>query len=369
MFIDGEIPADRLRRGARPPAWPWSRRSPRSTRRSWPFTSNGDPSAISADKLRAALRRATIAGRAVPVLFGAAFRNKGVQPLLDAVVDFLPSPADLPAVVGVTATGEKVSFAPSESEPFSALAFKIMNDAYVGPLTFLRVYSGKVESGATVFNATKGKRERLGRLLQMHANKKEDLRGIGCGNIAAAVGLRVTTTGDTLCDPARSRRARDDRLSAAGDVGGDRAEDPGRADRAGRGAGEAGRRGSLLQGRRRRRRPGRPSSRAWASCTSRSSSTAWRASSRSPPTSAGRRWPTARPCTAAIEHEETFVHEIAGRGQFAQVRLRLEPAGAGEGVLFENALEAGSLPKEFVAAVERGRPRGPAPRSAGRLPR
>jgi elongation factor G len=156
---------------------------------------------ITAARLRGAIRRATIDGKAIPVLFGAAFKNKGVQPLLDAVVDYLPSPADLPPVSGHGARGEKASRQASDDEPFSALAFKIMNDAHHGALTYFRVYSGQVESGATVFNATKGRRERIGRLWRMHANKREEIRHVSCGNIAAAVGLRVTTTGDTLCDP------------------------------------------------------------------------------------------------------------------------------------------------------------------------
>jgi elongation factor G len=153
--------------------------------------------------LRAALRRATIAGRAVPVLMGAAFKNKGVQPLLDAIVDFLPSPADVPAVSGKDAAGRPTTRKAGDAEPFSALAFKIMNDAsdpFVGSLTYFRVYSGKVATGATVYNAAKGKREKIGRLLRMHANKREDVKEVTCGNIAAAAGLRVTTTGDTLCD-------------------------------------------------------------------------------------------------------------------------------------------------------------------------
>jgi elongation factor G len=155
---------------------------------------------LSETALRAALRRATLAGRAVPVLLGAAFKNKGVQPLLDAVADFLPSPIDVPPVVGLDPEGESTAREPNDDAPFSALAFKIMNDPFVGQLTYFRVYSGKLEAGATVFNATKGKRERIGRLLRMHANKREDIKEVTCGNIAAAVGLRVTTTGDTLCD-------------------------------------------------------------------------------------------------------------------------------------------------------------------------
>jgi elongation factor G len=155
---------------------------------------------MSAELLRAALRRATIAGQAVPVLVGAAFRNKGVQPLLDALVDYLPSPIDIPPVTGKDLEGNVAARRADETEPFSALAFKIMNDPFLGTLTYFRVYSGKISAGGTVYNAVKGKRERIGRLLHMHANKREDVDEVSCGNIAAAAGLRVTTTGDTLCD-------------------------------------------------------------------------------------------------------------------------------------------------------------------------
>jgi elongation factor G len=155
---------------------------------------------LSDGDVRAALRRATIQLRAVPVLIGAAFKNKGVQPLLDAVVDYLPSPVDIPPVKGVDSDGRPVSRAASDDQPFAALVFKILTDPYVGQLTYFRVYSGTVASGQTVYNATKGKRERIGRLLQMHANKREEIKDVACGNIAAAVGLRTAATGDTLCD-------------------------------------------------------------------------------------------------------------------------------------------------------------------------
>ncbi len=132
---------------------------------------------------------------------GSAFRNKGVQPMLDAVVEYLPSPLDLPPVVGKVDDGKKSERWPRDDEPFSALAFKIMNDPYSGTLTFLRVYSGKLESASSVLNSTRGKRERIGRLVKMHANKREEITEVFAGDICA-VGLRETTTGDTLCDPA-----------------------------------------------------------------------------------------------------------------------------------------------------------------------
>jgi elongation factor G len=149
--------------------------------------------------IRRALRKATLAIAVTPVLLGSAFKNKGVQPLLDAVIDYLPSPLDVPPIHGVDPrTGHELSRRPSEDEPFSALAFKVMSDPYVGKLTYFRVYSGKVKAGERVMNVTTGKTERVGRLLQMHANHREEREEIGAGEIVAAVGLKSTTTGDTL---------------------------------------------------------------------------------------------------------------------------------------------------------------------------
>ena len=148
-----------------------------------------------------ALRRATIASQIVPVLCGSAFKNKAVQPLLDAVVDFLPSPLDVPPAIGTTTKGEPIERNADDSEPFAALAFKIMTDPYVGKLTYLRVYSGTLAKGATIINSTKGGRKHVGRILQMHANHREDKDAIFTGDIVAAVGLKDTTTGDTLTDP------------------------------------------------------------------------------------------------------------------------------------------------------------------------
>ena len=156
---------------------------------------------ISESEIRHAIRAATLAIKIIPVTCGSAFKNKGVQPLLDSVVDFLPAPTDVPAVEGVNPDKDERETRPADDKaPFSALAFKIMTDPFVGTLTFFRVYSGMVESGSYVFNSTKGKKERIGRLLKMHANKREDIKEVYAGDIAAAVGLRDSTTGDTLCD-------------------------------------------------------------------------------------------------------------------------------------------------------------------------
>jgi elongation factor G len=155
---------------------------------------------ITADELRASIRRSTIALKLVPVLAGSAFKNKGIQPLLDAVVDYLPSPLDVPPVEGTTANDEVVLRRASDDEPFSALAFKIMSDPFVGHVTYIRVYSGVLKSGSYVYNSTKQARERISRLVRMHANKREEIDAIYAGDIAACVGLKSVTTGDTLCD-------------------------------------------------------------------------------------------------------------------------------------------------------------------------
>ena len=156
---------------------------------------------VPADKIRAAIRKGTVAVKMVPVVCGTSYKNKGVQKLLDAIVDYMPSPLDVPPVEGTNPKTDEVETRPADdSAPFSALAFKIMTDPYVGRLSFFRVYSGTLETGKTVMNSTKGQRERVGRILQMHANHREDLTQVWSGDIAAAVGLKNTTTGDTLCD-------------------------------------------------------------------------------------------------------------------------------------------------------------------------
>ena len=156
---------------------------------------------IPTEKIRTAIRKATCAVEMVPVVCGSSYRNKGVQKLLDAIVDYMPSPTDVPAIKGVNPkTDEEEERKSSDDEPFSALAFKIMTDPYVGRLSFFRVYSGTLTTGSSVLNATKGKRERMGRILQMHANHREDIETVYSGDIAAVVGLKNTTTGDTLCD-------------------------------------------------------------------------------------------------------------------------------------------------------------------------
>ena len=159
-----------------------------------------DPESVTLEDLKKALRKGTCECTAVPVCCGTAYRNKGVQKLLDAVIEYMPSPLDIPAIKGVDLEGNDTERHSSDDEPFSALAFKIMTDPFVGKLAFFRVYSGTMNSGSYVLNATKGKKERVGRILQMHANKREELEKVYSGDIAAAVGFKLTTTGDTICD-------------------------------------------------------------------------------------------------------------------------------------------------------------------------
>ena len=160
-----------------------------------------DGQEIPTDKIRRAIRQATVAVEMIPVVCGTSYRNKGVQKLLDAIVDYMPAPTDIPPIKGVNPrTDEEEERKASDEEPFSALAFKIMTDPYVGRLSFFRVYSGTLNTGSAILNSTKGQKERMGRILQMHANHREDIETVYSGDIAAAVGLKNTTTGDTLCD-------------------------------------------------------------------------------------------------------------------------------------------------------------------------
>jgi elongation factor G len=307
---------------------------------------------LSPEFLRAALRRATIAGRAVPVLLGAAFKNKGVQPLLDAVVDFLPSPTDLPPVAGKDLAGETALRRPEDGEPFSALAFKIMNDPFVGSLTYFRVYSGKVETGATVYNAAKGKRERIGRLLRMHANKREDIKEVTCGNIAAAAGLRVTAMGDTLCDekepvvlevmdfPApvisiaiepKTQVGQDKLAMALSKLA---VEDPSFSVKTDPETGQTIISGMgelhleiivdrLVREYKIEAYVGRPQ-------------VAYRET-----------------IAHDADAEGKYIRQTGGRGQYGHVQLHVEPA-QGKGIVFEDATVGGAVPREFIPAVERG---------------
>ena len=308
---------------------------------------------INPRQIRAALRRATIAGRAVPVLLGAAFKNKGVQPLLDAVLDYLPSPADMPPVRGHGPDGEVIVRRASSAEPFSALAFKIMSDVVTGPLTYFRVYSGHVATGATVFNATKGTRERIGRLLRMHANRREEIRQVGCGNIAAAVGLRGTSTGDTLCDArapivldlidfpqptcsvaieAKTGAEQQDLRRALDQLA---VEDPSFFVNTDPESGQ-----TVISG------MGELHLEIIVDRLIREFNLA---ASVGKPQVAYR-----ETITRTAEAEGKFEHTLGGRGLFAQVRLRVEPGETKAGVVFRNQAAARAVPRELVGAVERG---------------
>lgn len=302
----------------------------------------------------AGLRRATIAQQAVPVLCGAAFKNKGVQPLLDAVVDYLPSPADIPPVGGVHPDShQELSRRAADDEAFAALAFKIMNDPFVGQLTFFRVYSGVLEAGLTVFNAAKGKRERIGRLLRMHANKREDIKRVEAGNIAAAVGLRVTTTGDTLCDekspillermqfanPVISQAIEprtgvdQDKMGAA--LAKLAVEDPTFRVHTDKETGQTIISGmgelhlEIIVDRLRREfkveaNVGKPH-------------VAYRET-----------------ITRMVVEEHKHIKQTGGHGQYAHVKIRLEPNERGKGFVFVDEVAGGSIPKEFIPAVQKG---------------
>ncbi|HEX2656811.1 MAG TPA: elongation factor G, partial [Polyangia bacterium] len=307
----------------------------------------------SEETIKSALRRATILGRAVPVLVGAAFKNKGVQPLLDAVVDYLPSPSDIRPVAGKDAAGQSTSREATDEAPFSALAFKIMNDPFMGTLTYFRVYSGKIESGATVFNATKGKREKIGRLLRMHANKREDVKEVTCGNIAAAAGMRITATGDTLCDEKSpivlelmdfpqpvisiaiepSTQANQEKLAIA--LQKLSVEDPSFSVRTDPDTGQ-----TLISG------MGELHLEIIVDRLVREFKVE---------ASVGRPQVAYRETVTKVrEAEGKFIRQTGGRGQYGHVVIQVGPTAAGKGVIFEDATVAGTVPREFIPSVERG---------------
>ena len=308
----------------------------------------------SGETLRKCIRKGTIAGDFVPVLNGSAFKNKGVQPLLDAVVDYLPAPTDVPAITGSSMDGNsEVLRSSGDEEPFSALAFKIMNDSYVGSLTFVRVYSGVLEAGSSFLNSVKDKRERVGRMLAMHANHREDIEIARAGDIVAFCGLKNTTTGDTLCDASSpvvleriefpdpvievavepKTKADQDKLGTA--LQRLAAEDPSfqievdaeSAQTLIKGMGEL--HLDILVDRMKREfkvdaNVGAPQ-------------VAYRET-----------------ITRLAETDYTHKKQTGGSGQFARVKLVIEPGEAGEGFVFENKIHGGSVPKEYLPGVEKG---------------
>ena len=310
---------------------------------------------ITEDDLHAAMRVATVSGQVVPVLCGSAFKNKGVQPLLDAVVDYLPSPVDVPAIEGVELkSGDPIERAASDDEPFAALAFKIMSDPYVGKLTYFRVYSGKLGSGAAVLNATKDKKERVGRILQMHANHREDKEGVFAGDIVAAVGLKNTTTGDTLCDPAHpivlermefpepvisvaiepKTKVDQDKLGKA--LGALSEEDPTFQVRTDDETGQ-----TIISG------MGELHLDVLVDRMVREFSVAANVGK---PQVAYRETIT----EPIVDVEQRYIRQTGGRGQYGHVIISLEPTGPGGGYEFVDKVRGGDVPREYISAVDAG---------------
>jgi elongation factor G len=313
-----------------------------------------DGGEITEVELRRAIRKAGLELKFVPVLCGAAFRNKGVQPLLDAVVHYLPSPLDIPPVWGKDpASQREEERPPSDKAPFSALAFKIMTDPFVGTLTFFRVYSGVLNAGSYVFNSTKGKKERIGRLLKMHANKREEIKEVYAGDIAAAIGLKNTTTGDTLCDEtapvileaiefpepvisiAIEPKTKVDQERLGISLQKLATEDPSFRVRTDEETGQTIISGMgelhleiivdrLLREFNVGASVGRPQ-------------VAYKETIRK-----------------GIEQEGKFVRQTGGRGQYGHVFLRVEPQPPGEGFEFVEAIKGGSIPREYIPAVRNG---------------
>jgi elongation factor G len=310
---------------------------------------------IGATEVAAALRAATIRGIVVPVLCGAAFKNKGVQPLLDAVVDYLPSPVDLPDVQGVDPEHPDriITRRPADDEHFSALAFKIMSDPFVGKLTFIRTYSGTLSAGSYVYNSTKGQRERIGRVLRMHANHREDVESVGAGDIAAAVGLKSTTTGDTLCDekhpillesisfpePVISQaiepKTKADQEKLGQSLAKLAEEDPTFRMHTDEETGQTIISGMgelhleiivdrLLREFKVQANVGKPQ-------------VAYKEA-----------------ITATVEKEGRYVRQTGGRGQYGHCWLRVEPLPPGSGVVFESEIVGGVIPREYIPAIEAG---------------
>ncbi len=306
---------------------------------------------VDAALLREVLRHATLELKVVPVLMGSAFRNKGVQPMLDAVVDYLPSPADVPPVVGKV--GDKMEERwPRDDSPFAALAFKIMTDPYLGTLTFLRVYSGRLESGSSVLNSTKQKRERVGRILKMHANKREEISEVLAGDIAA-VGLRDTTTGDTLCDPAHPivlesiefpepviRIAIEPKTKADQDKLGESLGKLAREDPSFRVTSDPETGQTLIAG------MGELHLEIIVDRLLREFKV---------DASVGKPQVAYRETIRrAVEAEGRFIRQTGGHGQFGVVDLRIEPLGKGSGFEFVDATKGGSIPRNFIPSVEAG---------------
>jgi elongation factor G len=313
-----------------------------------------DGAVVAEERIKELIRKATLEGKLFPVFCGAAFRNKGIQPLLDAVVDYLPSPADLPPISGIVPnTGDYIKRAPSDSEPFSALAFKVVTDPYVGKLIYLRVYSGTLSAGSEVYNANSDTKDRIHRFVRMHANKREEIRKVSTGDIAAAVGIKNTTTGNTLCDPEqpiilesmafpepvvsiviepKSRSDQEELLTGLGKL---EDEDPTFKVRCDRETGQTIISGMgelhlevlverLLREFNVHANVGKPE-------------VAFRET-----------------ITRTAEAEGRFIGEAGGRNYYGHVVMRFDPLPNGSGFIFENQITGGSIPKEYIPAVKIG---------------
>ena len=316
------------------------------------YLENGD---LTPAEIRKGIRARTLANEIVPALCGSAFKNKGVQALLDAVIEYLPAPIDVPAIRGVDESGEDsgIERPPSDSAPFAALAFKIATDPFVGSLTFFRVYSGMLKSGDTVFNPVKQKKERIGRLLQMHANHREEIQEVYAGDIAAAVGVKDITTGETLCDPkdpitlehmefpepviavAVEPKTKADQEKMGIALGKLAHEDPSFRVKTDEESGQVIISGmgelhlEIIVDRLKREfkveaNVGKPQ-------------VAYRETIRK-----------------LVEQEGRFVRQTGGRGQFGHVYLRIEPQEAGQGYEFVDAIVGGVIPREYIPAVDKG---------------
>ncbi len=310
---------------------------------------------LSEDDIRKGLRLRTLANEIVPALCGSAFKNKGVQAMLDAVVEYMPSPTEVPAIQGTLDDKDETisERKPSDDEPFAALAFKIATDPYVGTLTFFRVYSGVLNSGDTIYNSVRGKKERVGRILQMHSNSREEIKEVRAGDIAAAVGLKDVTTGDTLCDAKNIIKL--ERMEFPEPVISVAVEPKTKPDQEKMGAAllklaqedpsfrvktdeESGQ--TIISGMGelhldiivdRMKREFSVEANVGAPQVS------YRETIRS-----------------TIEHESKFIRQSGGRGQYGHVYLRLEPQKPGDGFIFANEVVGGAVPREYIPAVEKG---------------
>ena len=309
---------------------------------------------ITEDDIKKVIRKATVTCQMVPVTCGTSYRNKGVQPLLDAIVDFMPAPTDIPPIAGVDPeTGEEDHRPSSDEEPFAALAFKIMTDPFVGKLAFFRVYSGTLDAGSYVYNSTKGKKERIGRILQMHANHRKEIEKVYSGDIAAAVGLKDTTTGDTLCDEEHpiileSMEFPDPVISVAVEPATKNdqqkmgvalqklaEEDPTFRVRTDEETGQ-----TIISGMGELHLQiivDRMLREFHVDCKVGEPQVAYRETIRK-----------------TVEAEGKFVRQSGGHGQYGHCWLKLEPQEPGEGFAFENKVVGGAIPKEFIKPVEDG---------------